>query len=391
MLKKLLLFVFSILVTLFFAEFVFRIYYVTMDKNNYEELLTRLDAGTQRKDVYRWGLDVITRSEFEYCLYENRPNFSGKIDFWNCSISNIQEVKHNADGLRAERDYPIEKDKSIFKRVAVFGDSGMYGWGLSDDETYSGILERLLNDRYQGRYKFEVINFGVAGYQAIQTMEMFFYKAQKYKPDVVITGTYGLVDLDFGDYFYPKFSFYQKTSFLLFHFSKYFKRDYYDSVLREFSKKAGIISTSGNDLEGSLTRYPQYEKMLGLENARKHMLKLKRYTQENNIYLLDVFLHFGNNWARTGRLGGFETPDKTVTDPAERIKRTKEIGIKTIDAFLLAENYLKEKYPAENIDVFETSIFSVNKTDCHPNGMANFLLAEATVKEMIKDGIIPED
>jgi hypothetical protein len=384
-LKKLALLVGSLLAILLIAELGFRLYYVFMDTRNYDRLVEVLDKTAPPKKEYKWGVDVLARSKCEFCLYENKPNFSGRVNVGSVPPI-IQDIKHNSDGLRAAREYPLQKPRDVYKRIAVLGDSGMYGWGLSDRDTYAAILERLLNERYGGRYKFEVINFGVPGYQGIQTIEMFFCKAAKYGPDIVITGTYGLLDLDFFDYFYPKFRFSEKMSYMLFHFSKLLGKKYYQSVMDERLKKVRWAENRGYG-KNNLELYPEYEQWIGFENAARRMRKLQKYVQDKGGYLLDVTMYFGNDLAR---LKVFDTPDKTITDPVERIRRTREMQITTIDGYLLAEDYIRKTYPNRKIDVFKTSLLCLSPTDPHPNGVANTMLAEATVRQMLKDGVIPK-
>lgn len=425
--KRYLLVLFSVLITLLLVELGFRVYYCFFDKNNYETLTEKLREKEYKKDVYRWD-DLIRRSDSEYLIYELKSDFNGKVDF--VYSNNIKNIIHNRDGLRGSKIYPYNKSKNIYKRIAVFGDSGIYGWGLDEDETYPKILEKKLNERYEGRYEFEVINFGVPGYQAIQTIEMFFYKGLKYNPDIVIVATYGLLDLDFGDFFYPRFSFFSPIPFSVFHFSKYLWKDfYYKTLISRYENKSWTNNYGyGKD---NLQRYPQYEKWIGLENAKMHFLKLKNYTDKKKIYLLDLFTYFGNGWAYRKI---FITPNKTATDPSERIKNTAEFGVKTIDGFLLVRDYLKDKpvsivatlaknrkgfkqwlkgilkkyFPeyyqslrygrdanSENKtpdnQLYLSSLCCVSERDPHPNAIANNLLAETTIEHLIKDRVIPNE
>ena len=55
-------------------------------------------------------------------------------------------------------------------RIAVLGDSFTMGSGVRLSETYVKILERLLNAD-SGRSRFEVLNFGVAGYDFEREVE----------------------------------------------------------------------------------------------------------------------------------------------------------------------------------------------------------------------------
>jgi hypothetical protein len=175
-------------------------------------------------------------------------------------------------------------------------------------------------------------------------------------------------------------------SYMLFHFSKLLGKKYYQSVMDERLKKVRWAENRGYG-KNNLELYPEYEQWIGFENAARRMRKLQKYVQDKGGYLLDVTMYFGNDLAR---LKVFDTPDKTITDPVERIRRTREMQITTIDGYLLAEDYIRKTYPNRKIDVFKTSLLCLSPTDPHPNGVANTMLAEATVRQMLKDGVIPK-
>lgn len=92
-------------------------------------------------------------------------------------------IETNSRNMR-DREYPLEKvpDK---KRIAVFGDSFVFGWGVENDETFSEILEdqKLKNT--------EVLNFGVSGYGAHQELERLKKEGLLFSPDVVLFFLYG--------------------------------------------------------------------------------------------------------------------------------------------------------------------------------------------------------
>lgn len=91
-------------------------------------------------------------------------------------------VHINSKGTRGE-DFKEDKPKDVY-RIISLGDSRTFGWGLSESETYSGLLERLLRNQFGN--KFEVINAGVNAWSFAQ---MYIYLrdiAMHYKPDMVL-------------------------------------------------------------------------------------------------------------------------------------------------------------------------------------------------------------
>jgi lysophospholipase L1-like esterase len=95
-------------------------------------------------------------------------------------------VKINSQGLRDdERD--LSKDPQTF-RILMLGDSITFGWGVRQEETFSKVLERLLNDRPpEGPWqRYEVINTGVGNYNTAQEVAYFSERGQRYRPDMVM-------------------------------------------------------------------------------------------------------------------------------------------------------------------------------------------------------------
>ncbi|MBW2416881.1 MAG: SGNH/GDSL hydrolase family protein [Deltaproteobacteria bacterium] len=91
----------------------------------------------------------------------------------------------NSDGLR-DRDYTIKKPPGTVRIIAL-GDSVTYGFRIELDATYAKRLEALLNGETDGP-RYEVINFGVDGYNTRQELERFRQKGRRYRPDLLLIG-----------------------------------------------------------------------------------------------------------------------------------------------------------------------------------------------------------
>ncbi|MCH7591013.1 SGNH/GDSL hydrolase family protein [PVC group bacterium] len=72
------------------------------------------------------------------------------------------------------------------KRVLCVGDSVTLGIGLDNEETFSYQLERRLNQAKLFQGKWDVLNFGVNGYNTINEIEFLKTKGTHYAPDYVI-------------------------------------------------------------------------------------------------------------------------------------------------------------------------------------------------------------
>jgi len=84
----------------------------------------------------------------------------------------------NADGFR-DRAYPREKAPGTF-RVVVLGDSIALGWGVALEDSFPKRLERRLGPGV------EVLDLGVAGYNAYTEARLFADVGVGYRPDLVL-------------------------------------------------------------------------------------------------------------------------------------------------------------------------------------------------------------
>ena len=108
--------------------------------------------------------------------YRGQMKSEGDFDF---------EFTTNNRGMRGPGDYAYEKPEDVF-RIAVLGDSFVFGVGVSEEETAVFLLEKLLNKAKPGGRKYEVYNFGVNSYSPV--LEYIYLKEEvvKYKPDLVV-------------------------------------------------------------------------------------------------------------------------------------------------------------------------------------------------------------
>ncbi len=91
----------------------------------------------------------------------------------------------NRWGMR-DRDVALEKPPGTV-RIAVLGPSHVMGAGVADGETFSDLLEDLLNRQVPSgsSTRYEVLNFGVAGTAMTHQLMMLHDRARQFRPDVV--------------------------------------------------------------------------------------------------------------------------------------------------------------------------------------------------------------
>jgi hypothetical protein len=95
-------------------------------------------------------------------------------------------IKTNSVGMR-DKEYALAKGASTF-RVAAIGDSFTFGYGVFGEEAYPEVLESLLNESAHDERQYEVLNFGVGGYDTRDEAVVLRHKALPWDPDLVILG-----------------------------------------------------------------------------------------------------------------------------------------------------------------------------------------------------------
>ena len=91
-------------------------------------------------------------------------------------------IRINTGGFRGPDVYFLPGQG--ITRIAVLGDSQAFGMNLAESDTLAGTLERKLNAASH-KDKFEVLNFGVPGYNTDQEMLVFRRKVLAYQPSVI--------------------------------------------------------------------------------------------------------------------------------------------------------------------------------------------------------------
>jgi len=88
-------------------------------------------------------------------------------------------------GLR-DREYPEAKPENTV-RIAIVGDSVAFGWGVRQVDTLAKALERLLAaTRPGGSTQYEVLNFGVSGFNSQQVTRRVETAVARFHPDLVV-------------------------------------------------------------------------------------------------------------------------------------------------------------------------------------------------------------
>ena len=118
-------------------------------------------------------------------IYEPDPKLYWKLKPNQDCFTKIghKPVHINSQGLRGP-EYQTEKPANTI-RILSLGDSRTFGWGLSDEETYSRRLEHSLQ-AYVGPDKKEVINAGVNAWSYSQMLVYLRDCGLRHQPDFVV-------------------------------------------------------------------------------------------------------------------------------------------------------------------------------------------------------------
>jgi hypothetical protein len=138
-------------------------------------------SGWVERPIYR-------RSSNPYLRYELIPH------------SKVNNISINSDGFRGP-EYLVPKAKNAF-RIIMLGDSETFSYMLAQKDALANQLEALLNKNSSSLY-YEVLNFGVEGYNTLQELEQLKTKGLKYHPDLIILN-YCLNDPEPGEYYFNK-------------------------------------------------------------------------------------------------------------------------------------------------------------------------------------------
>lgn len=142
------------------------------------------------------------REREKFCRYDpeigwvHKPSVAGVFESRDFKV----DIQINSKGLRDSGEPAYEKSPGKF-RVAVFGDSFTWGFGVEAHETFAERLESALPQT-------EALNFGCSGYGQDQELLLLKREGVKYQPDLVIAMVHMASDFDNNSAFF-QYGFYK--------------------------------------------------------------------------------------------------------------------------------------------------------------------------------------
>lgn len=132
-----------------------------------------------RDNLRKMNGTIYRRSDDATLVYEPVPNATVSMPYGAAGFG--------AQSMRDDREHALEPPPGK-TRVAVVGDSIVWGEDLPLESTLPRALQRELGDR------FEVLNFGVTGYDTVQEAEWYRLHVRAFHPAIVVL-VYCLNDL----------------------------------------------------------------------------------------------------------------------------------------------------------------------------------------------------
>jgi hypothetical protein len=279
----------------------------------------------------------------------------------------------NAEGFRG-RDFSLAKAEDSV-RIIMLGDSITYGSYTSKD-SFPEVLEELLNTRIRTLslpLRYEVMNFGVGGYNIVSEVGVLKAYGLKYKPDIVILN-YFWNDNDLYSFNYWSFLKRQDAADA----EKEWARQYYsdpDSLrLKRLLLRSHLFAFIWDRI-GVLKGHQPGPDRIGYGTYKNDIVsqkiaELKRMAADNNFRLI-VFMHPILDYDR----------NQPHANYAKTKKACDELGIACID---LLKYYKEESGDPE--------VFLANKGDLfHPNSRGYNLIARSILSEFIQRGYVASD
>ena len=151
-----------------------------------ENTATRFTAAQPHEDELAWMGMFREGDGFRVGMMPNR-----EMSFFD-TFNRIPErkkpsffVKTNSIGFRS--DEPLGEATVSPVRIAIFGDSSCWGWGVDQDATFGSVVRDKLRARWPD-LPFEVLNFAIPGDSSAYGELIAKRFLAEYRPDILILG-----------------------------------------------------------------------------------------------------------------------------------------------------------------------------------------------------------
>jgi lysophospholipase L1-like esterase len=298
-------------------------------------------------------------------VYELRPNLAARIDMPSAAA---MEFRTNSFGMRGP-PLSLEKPAGTI-RIAGLGDSVTFGWGVDYEETQLAVLGRLLQ---QGdpHHRYEVLNFGVPGYNTVMQHESFKEIVRQFSPDLVVL-TLVANDADLPNYLQKP-----RNPFCL-------HRSFMSGLLRR--SLLGLDPYAAHDIlvaqsaEGSRGRFSSRagltpvgsERLSGQENATEALRQLYRDVLASGSRLIVT-----TDYHNLDHLLDRRPSPRRLDFQESMLETARELGITVVDPRDILVGYLRS-HDLRSADLW------VAANDPHPGPVRHRLTAEALLEPALE-------
>jgi lysophospholipase L1-like esterase len=270
-------------------------------------------------------------------------------------------VKSNRLGFRGPD--PTKRQDSNILRVVVFGDSSSFGWGVNQDEIYTALLSKKLQDKMPEK-QIEVANFAIPGDSSEYGKLIFNKYSELYPADIVILG-FGANDA--------------KLTYLAHHLQ-----------VEKFTQRAGLHNISYLLSKSEL--FKTMDSLIGATPKRTSfaaspLVKRPSVTRKRFRQNLDYMGQKG------GELGAEHILLLGLCTPGSYLKSMRNLAKQQNLLYFNAQSYLRELlpkikteqlYPQLVADMREAypqalrknELFYITSDGCHPNKLGHRLIAD---------------
>ncbi|MEI6810153.1 MAG: SGNH/GDSL hydrolase family protein [bacterium] len=297
-------------------------------------------------------------------LYELKPNLDG--------FFGGHPLKSNSLGMRGP-ETSTAKSPGVM-RILGLGDSVMFGWAVSYEDTALTRVGRELA-LLTGR-PVESLNTACPSYNTAVEVATYRTKCRRYKPDVVVV-IFMENDLGFpGLMLEPVYPFTLSRSYIAEQLRKKLACRWKDAERYEQTRFVSTrhIEKIRNKKAGDLNSHDQwirtvqayYTKMTGIDAVAAYLKELSAMLKEDGALGIVVY-----NCIRCD----VDNPATYEKHGPEIVKLAKAAGLEAVDMRVDYENYMR----TNNIKRMEDGLW-VSKEDWHPNAEGHRMIAEAVLR-----------
>lgn len=294
---------------------------------------------------------LVEASPYPDVVYQLKPDLDG--------LFRDRPVRTSSHAFRGP-EVPVAKPDGVYRIVAL-GDSHLFGWGVGQEETYCSRLQELLDSAAPGR--FEVLNFGVPGYNTTMEVATFEHRALAFDPDLVVLHFVGN-DFELPHFMRPPGE-RRQGGWVLARLARAAFASGDDNGLLAHGLEELPEGTDAESVEG------QYEHMKGWEGHTHALDRLAELTAERGVPVIVMMLGTGDERRQTVvRLAGSR-------------------GFDVLNAAPFFRAYLDARGVEPDPSRRHWKAAFIIPNDGHPTPLAHRLYARLLYGELAERGLVP--